>query len=66
MTHMPRPLWIAACAHRLQEHWHTVDPLELEAVAGEIYVDPRLRDLAPAVAAAEWLRPVEEGIRASR
>ncbi|MET3512731.1 hypothetical protein ABIC63_000496 [Pseudacidovorax sp. 1753] len=53
------PTWIAARAHRLQQHWRTVDPLELEATAREIAHDAELRRLAPAAAASRWLAPVE-------
>jgi hypothetical protein len=28
MEPVPANLWIAACAHRLRQQWHTVDPLE--------------------------------------
>lgn len=55
-------LWIAACAHRLHQHWHTVHADELEAVARELWGKPELRALAPEAAAAEWLKPVEAGV----
>ncbi|SDH73179.1 hypothetical protein SAMN05444748_102249 [Variovorax sp. OV700] len=58
MDPIPAPLWIAACAHRLQQRWHTVDPLELEEVARELWRDPRLRTMSPTEAAVEWLQPV--------
>ena len=51
-------IWIEACAHRLQMHWRTVDPLELEAVAAEIWRDPSLRSMAPRAAATQWLQPM--------
>jgi len=51
--------WIAACAHRLQLHWRTVDPIELEATAREIAHDTQLRALAPGLAASRWLAPIE-------
>jgi hypothetical protein len=57
---MEREIWIAACAHRLQLHWRTVDPLELEEVADTLWCRPELRDLPPAEAAAKWLVPVSE------
>ena len=60
MEQAPTAVWIAACAHRLQQHWRTVDPVELEAVAREIWRDARLREREPADAAAEWLTPVAE------
>jgi hypothetical protein len=59
MKEIPEPIWTAACAHRLQKHWRTVDPTELEVVAAEIWHDPRLRQLSPEAAAVEWLRPLE-------
>ncbi|MDH6594048.1 hypothetical protein M2165_003937 [Variovorax sp. TBS-050B] len=58
MEPLPATLWIAACAHRLQQRWHTVDPLELEDVARELWRDARLRAMSPAEAAADWLRPI--------
>lgn len=58
MENMPATLWIAACAHRLQQRWHTVDALELENVARTLWRDARLRAMWPEDAAADWLRPV--------
>jgi len=58
MENMPATLWIAACAHRLQQQWHTVDALELEDVARGLWRDARLRAMWPEDAAADWLRPV--------
>ncbi len=58
MENMPATLWIAACAHRLQQRWHTVDALELEDVARTLWRDARLRAMWPEDAAADWLRPV--------
>ena len=51
-------IWIAACAHRLQQQWRTVDPLQLEEVAAELWRDERLRSLPPDAAAVVWLGPV--------
>jgi hypothetical protein len=61
MDNLTAPLWIASCAHRLQQRWHTVDPLELEEVARGLLRDPRLRAMLPDAAAAEWLKPITEG-----
>jgi hypothetical protein len=58
MDETPGDLWIAACAHRLQQQWRTVDPLQLEDVAAELWRDERLRSLPPAAAAVVWLGPV--------
>jgi hypothetical protein len=55
---MDRDVWIAACAHRLQQHWRTVGPDLLEDVAGDLWADELLRAMAPAEAATDWLRPV--------
>jgi len=55
---MDRDIWIALCAHRLQRQWRTVDPEQLDEVAGDLWSDERLRRLAPADAAVDWLRPV--------
>ncbi|WP_371437576.1 hypothetical protein [Polaromonas sp.] len=54
-------IWIAACAHRLQQRWRTVDPLQLEEVADELLHDARLGCMAPADAADVWLQPVGLG-----
>ncbi|MGJ7529790.1 hypothetical protein ACSFB7_29030 [Variovorax sp. GB1P17] len=64
MEHMPATLWIAACAHRLQQRWHTVDFLELEELARELWRDAQLRAMLPDEAAAHWLRPITEMSRA--
>lgn len=50
--------WIAACAERLHERWHTVEAAQLEEVAVGIWQDARLRTMEPAEAAAVWLLPV--------
>jgi hypothetical protein len=54
-SRMDRETWIAACAHRLQRQWRTVDPEQLEEVAAELWRDARLREMAPADAAVAWL-----------
>lgn len=61
MDELPETEWIAACAHGLQRHWRTVDPLDLEAVATELSHDARLRAMRPGEAANEWLKPVACG-----
>lgn len=58
MPHMPATLWIAACARRLQQQWHTVDFLELEDVARDLWRDERLRAMWPDETATQWLKPV--------
>lgn len=58
---MPAPLWMAACAHRLQQRWHSVDLLELEEVARGLWRDERLRAMWPEEAAMDWLRPITSG-----
>ncbi|RYG35548.1 MAG: hypothetical protein EON93_06375 [Burkholderiales bacterium] len=55
---MDRDIWIAACAHRLQRQWRTVDPELLEEVAGDLWADHALRELPPNEAALAWLEPV--------
>jgi hypothetical protein len=62
MENVPATLWIAACAHRLQQQWHTVDLLELEDVARDLWRDARLRAMPPEEAAVEWLRPITERV----
>lgn len=54
-------IWIAAFAHRLQQHWRTVNLDVLKEVAKDLSNDARLRALSPAQAAAEWLQPVASG-----
>lgn len=58
MEEIPATLWIAACAHRLQQQWRTVDPVQLEEVAGDLWQNADLRTLPPAEAAVRWLKPV--------
>lgn len=58
MDQMPANVWTAACAHRLQQRWRTVDPVVLEEVADDIWHDQRLREMPPADAAVEWLKPI--------
>jgi hypothetical protein len=60
MDTVPVNLWIAACAHRLQQQWHTIDPLELEDVARDLWRDERLRAMQPDEAAMDWLKPISE------
>ncbi|WP_418148193.1 hypothetical protein ABL850_29485 [Variovorax paradoxus] len=60
MEDVPAALWIAACAHRQQQRWHTVDLLELEEVARDLWHDERLRAMPPDLAAIDWLRPITE------
>ena len=60
MESVPATLWIAACAHRLQQQWHTIDPLELEDVARDLWRDERLRSMPPDEAAVDWLKPINE------
>ena len=55
---MEREDWIAVCAHQLQRQWRTVDPDQLDEVAADLWLDERLRAMAPAKAAVEWLRPL--------
>ncbi|MGO4392402.1 hypothetical protein AB4Z46_13715 [Variovorax sp. M-6] len=55
---MERDDWIAVCAHQLQRQWRTVDPDQLDEVAADLWRDERLRAMAPARAAVEWLAPI--------
>jgi len=55
---MDREVWIALVAHRLQRQWRTVDPDLLDEVAGDLWADERLRNMAPADAASCWLEPI--------
>ena len=58
MDKITAEIWIAVCAHRLQQRWRTVDPKELEEAAAELWRDERFREMEPAAAAARWLGPV--------
>jgi len=58
MDTIPAHIWIAACAHQLQQQWRTVDPAQLEDLAGELWRDEQLRLLGPDEAARVWLEPV--------
>ena len=58
MDPLPAPVWIAACAHRLQQQWRTVDPDQLEELAGDLWRDERLRTMSPDEAASAWLEPI--------
>lgn len=42
MQSAPSSTWIAACAQRLQQQWHTVDPRDLEDVARDLWSDERI------------------------
>ncbi|MFC6283753.1 MULTISPECIES: DNA-binding domain-containing protein [Polaromonas] len=44
--------WIAQCAERLHDRWHTVKTAELEEVAVDIWKNDYLRSMDPADAAA--------------
>ncbi len=58
MATLPAHIWIAACAHPLQQQWRTVDPAQLEDLAGDLWRDERLRAMGPDEAARGWLEPV--------
>jgi len=59
MDALPAHIWIAACAHQLQQQWRTVAPDEqLEELARDFWRDERLCALTPSEAAQEWLEPV--------
>lgn len=60
MDSTPVNLWIAACAHRLQQQWHSIDPLDLEDVARDLWRDERLRAMPPNEAAVCWLTPINK------
>ena len=61
MENLPAAVWIAACAHALQQRWRTVDPAQLEEMAGDLWRDESLRTMPPSEAAATWLEPVAGG-----
>lgn len=51
--------WIAKCAERLHDRWHTVEPAQLEEVAVDIWKNDYLRSMGPVEAAAFYAYPVE-------
>lgn len=51
-------VWIAACAHALQQRLRTVDPAQFEEAAGDLWSDVRLRTMPPKEAAETRLEPV--------
>ncbi len=53
-----RRTWVAACSHRLQRQWPSIDPQQVEELAASLWQDERLRRLEPTDAAAEWLQPI--------
>lgn len=55
---IPTDLWICCCARQLKVHWRTVDPAQLEELAGDLAREPHLRRLSPQAAAALYLEPV--------
>ena len=48
--------WIDRCSKRLQEHWRTVEPAQLDDVAIELWRDPHWRAMVPELAALAWLK----------
>lgn len=55
---MQREDWVAICAHELQRRWRTVDPAQLDDLAGDLWKNEHLRELPPAQAATAWLAPI--------
>ena len=58
MQEVTAQVWIAACAHQLQQRWRTVDPAQLEELARDLWMQEDLRAMSPSDAAALWLEPV--------
>lgn len=48
--------WIYRCSLRLHQQWPSLSVADMDDVARELVAEPRWRDLAPDVAAVEWLR----------
>jgi hypothetical protein len=48
--------WIDRCSKRLQEHWRTVEPAQLDDVAIDLWGEERWRALQPEDAATKWLK----------
>lgn len=51
--------WTAIAAHALAHRWPHIHVRQLDDVALELYRDPGLHDLPPAIAVARWLEPVK-------
>lgn len=64
MTELTPSQWTAQCADRLQLRWRTLDRMQLEEAAMALWREARWRGMAPAQAAAEWLRPVDASVEA--
>ncbi len=62
MAELTPSQWIAQCADRLQLRWHTLDRMQLEEAAMELWRGARWRGMAPAQAAGEWLQPVDAAV----
>lgn len=58
MHQLSKDQWIAIAAHRLQHRWRSVDPGQLDDLAGELYGDDALRVRDPAEAVDAWLAPL--------
>jgi len=58
MHQLSKDQWIAIAAHRLQHRWRSIDPVQLDDLAGELYGDAALQVLDPAAAIDAWLAPL--------
>jgi hypothetical protein len=47
--------WVDRCSKRLQAHWRTVEPAQLDEVAGDLWGNSHWRAMLPEAAAIEWL-----------
>jgi hypothetical protein len=56
--HLTPPEWIAIAAHRLHYRWRSINPVQLEDVAAELWKDEHLSSLEPARAVDAWLTPI--------
>jgi hypothetical protein len=55
---LTQPEWVAIAAHRLHYRWRSINPVQLEDVAAELWKDEHLSSLEPARAVDAWLTPI--------
>ena len=58
-----RDAWLRVVARALRKRWPSVDQVELDDQAVQLWQDERLRGLEAHQAAAEWLKPLREDKR---
>ncbi|MDP9044156.1 MAG: hypothetical protein M3O01_05055 [Pseudomonadota bacterium] len=66
MHHLSQTEWVAIAAHRLHHRWRSINPLQLDEVAAELWKDAQWRELEPVRAVDAWLTPVSTSERPER